>query len=137
MPIGLAATFIFLAVTVGFFTTIWAVIKIESNLLGFQNHELAKKMVRVFLISLTIYIFIFIIFLVIGKLSGPSAASKFFLDYGLPITWLLIAPLSLGRAIQTPEGVSIGKMRATFIFIGALVISFLFWSGLIIGFKYQ
>ena len=137
MPIGLAATFIFLAVTVGFFTTILALIKIESNLLGFQNHELAKKMVRVFLISLTIYILIFIIFLVIGKLFGPSAASKFFFAYGLPIIWLLIAPLSLGRSIQTPEGVSVGKMKASFIFSGALVISFILWGGLILGFTYQ
>jgi hypothetical protein len=137
MPIGLAATFIFLAVTVGFFATIWAVIKIESNLLGFQNHELAKKIVSAFLISLAIYILMFVVFLVIGKLFGPSSASEFFLANGLPITWLFIAPLSLGRAIQTHEGVSIGKVKVTFIFIGALVISFLLWGGLILGFTYQ
>ncbi len=137
MPIGLAAIFIFLAVTVGFFITICTVIKIESKLLGFQNHELFTNMARVFLISFLLYILIFIIFLFIGKLFGPSSASEFFLAYGLPITWLFIAPFFLEGAIQSPEGVSIGKMKVALIFIGALVTGILVWGGLLLGFTHR
>ncbi|MEZ0318114.1 MAG: hypothetical protein ACAH10_14565 [Methylophilaceae bacterium] len=113
-----------LTLAIGLFALTWGVIRLLFKLSGLQGDHIFRKMLCILLLGLIAYIGIFIIFIVIGKSIGPNMVTQAFFSYGLPLCWVTLSGLVLGKSIRTTEVVAIGKIKAALLISGAGLLSY-------------